>query len=344
MLILFGAITKHTAVCVRLPNVLTTHNDQNELNLFEGDILISRKMIYHYYNITDYQLKTGRQFDLFPTTQDRRRKRAAARDQKLLWPNGEVYYRFDSSLSKDLISKVRSAIDEYETHTCLKFFEKGESTENYISFSSGDKGCYSDGIGMKGGERLINLENPSCAQHGIILHEIGHAIGFWHEQSRPDRDSYVDILYDNIPDNLKDQFMKLKATEVNSFNVPYDYESIMHYPLTMFGSRSTIKVNNWTAFKNQGRPEIGQRTKLSLRDIRQVNNLYNCTSELHSSLQPQPTHYSNMNMYVLCIILLVVVLVFCYFVCKCYKSPKRHPEYNIVVPYFVPPKPNTKCV
>ena len=56
--------------------------------------------------------------------------------------------------------------------------------------------CYSH-VGRTGGKQKLSL-GFECFYHGISLHEIGHALGLYHEQSRPDRDEFVEIVWSNI--------------------------------------------------------------------------------------------------------------------------------------------------
>ena len=47
------------------------------------------------------------------------------------------------------------------------------------------------------GPQLLSV-GPGCDKKGIIMQELMHAVGFWHEQSRTDRNKYVEVLWENI--------------------------------------------------------------------------------------------------------------------------------------------------
>lgn len=53
-------------------------------------------------------------------------------------------------------------------------------------------------VGKRGnGGQAISI-GKNCDKFGIVVHELGHVIGFWHEHTRPDRDAHVQIFHKNI--------------------------------------------------------------------------------------------------------------------------------------------------
>ena len=134
-------------------------------------------------------------------------------------------------------------------------------------------------MGKRGnGPQAISIGN-NCDKFGIVVHELGHVVGFWHEHTRPDRDGYIDVIYANILDNQDYNFQKMPREEINSLGEEYDFGSIMHYSRNTFSRGPFLdtilpKLNQ----KTHVRPTIGQRTRLSKGDIVQAKKLYHCPS------------------------------------------------------------------
>ena len=189
-----------------------------------------------------------------------------------------VYYKFhSSSVSKKERNEIERAIATIESLTCIRFEERQEE-EDYVMFYSRKKDSCSSYIGRTGGKQIVQL-GPGCGDQGTILHEICHALGMWHEQSRPDRDDYVRVLTENVEDELLYNFMKRNIFDVDSLGTPYDYGSVMHYDLTSFAKEpglQTLEISDLDEYERQGSPYVGYADTLSKIDVVQLNRLYNC--------------------------------------------------------------------
>ena len=210
-------------------------------------------------------------------TSQQRGARAARRDKTQLWPDGKLYYTFDTTIDDTLKSAIQQAMSSYEQLSCIKFVQHTNQMD-YVRFRSrSDDGCSSH-VGREGGEQTIKI-GPRCNRQHTILHEMLHALGVWHEHSRPDRDSFVEILPNNIEVGREHDFLKRNMFEVDSQGEGYDYASVMHYRLDSFNKvdgLDTLRVTNQQLYEQQGSPDLGRVPTLSKTDVAQLNRLYNC--------------------------------------------------------------------
>jgi hypothetical protein len=185
------------------------------------------------------------------------------------WPGGVVPFTIDPDLPN--VGRVNDAIAHWEDRTGIRFVPRTDE-QNFVTFRPGE-GCSSP-VGMRGEQQFITLD--SGCDKGSTIHEIGHAVGLWHEQSREDRDRFIRILFENIEAGKEHNFDQ-HITDGDDVG-RYDFGSIMHYDEFAFSKndKPTIETLNGES--------IGQRSSLSDGDVQAVNFMYPLSIPL--TLQP----------------------------------------------------------
>ncbi len=147
------------------------------------------------------------------------------------WTWGIIPYTFNANLTTASRNTILAAMNDWEAMAASLDFVPRTSQGNYIEFNANTEN--NSHIGMTGGKQIINLVQD--ATWGVDLtsttHEIGHSLGLFHEQSRSDRDNFININWNNIKDNMEHNFhtyiqQGIPGTQFGTF----DFNSIMLYP------------------------------------------------------------------------------------------------------------------
>merc|ERR1712212_494981 len=197
-------------------------------------------------------------------------ERAAILGDEYLWPGGIVPYIFGSCITAQQRGVIEQGMADFHAKTCIRFVEHSNQA-GYLEIVSNDSGCWSY-VGTIGGMQRVSLDANGCIYVGTAIHELMHAIGFYHEHQRNDRDDYVTIHYENVQAGYAYAFDK--DTYWRYVGEDYNYASIMHYGTYAFSNNWGVAPTIVPTDPNIHLTEAYDKYEMAQTDANQINNLY----------------------------------------------------------------------
>ncbi|XP_069110459.1 protein SpAN-like isoform X2 [Argopecten irradians] len=200
--------------------------------------------------------------------------------QTKLWDKGLIPYTFSTSqpISDGNKKKIRDMMMKIENSTCIEWKYVEPDSEEYRVIIEDGSGCHSrtGNINSDHGYQILSLKQDVCMQDGTILHELGHVVGLEHEQSRPDRDKYIIIHWENLNGGENNPNFAIEDNDAMTYNVPFDHSSVMLYsPYTMARHQGSKTFEAKDRFLEELAME--DRHDLSFYDKLLISRAYDCT-------------------------------------------------------------------
>lgn len=162
-----------------------------------------------------------------------------------LWPkvNGvaTVYYVIDSASAPSAAANIATALATFNADfprviQWVVWNSPATQGPYYVDINLQASDTSGQCEALEGYEAVAaqRMWGSSTCTVGTILHEMGHVIGLWHEQSRPDSATYVKINYANVMKGSWGYFQP--PPDDYQTLASYDYASLMEYPPFAFSS------------------------------------------------------------------------------------------------------------
>lgn len=259
-------------------------------SLYQGDMLLTEQQASYLIDEAKLKIeakksnKTGSDVDK-EIVEKLKKNRAYKKDSRSKW-SFPIPYFIEAGVEQTVVD---NALKNIAKETCVTFKKSAPFNNKPGLRIYKGPGCWS-WIGPKSDNKPQDVSiGNGCQWNGIVQHEVLHALGVFHEQSRPDRDDYIGLNLNNVLPKQRYNYDKSSIASTETFGLPYDYGSVMQYDKKSFSSNGGLTMIP----KNKDYLNtIGQFDKMQFNDIKLIN-LALCSGRCKGGVKCRNGGYEN---------------------------------------------------